>query len=161
MTETTTRETALQLWKQGQRAQISGDLESAVELYTRSIATHPTPEAYTFRGWAYSQRGRMSEAIAECEVAINLDPEFGNPYNDIGAYLLRQGKLDDAIPWLERAKRASRYEPRHFPCMNLGRIYMNKGMLIRAAQEFDEALALEPGEPTCQAALSRIRCHLH
>ena len=31
-------------------------------------------------------------------------PTFGNPYNDIGAYLIAKGELDEAIEWLEKAK---------------------------------------------------------
>jgi Flp pilus assembly protein TadD len=40
------------------------------------------------------------EAIAECHRAIEIDPDFGNPYNDIGAYLIERGDLRGAIPWL-------------------------------------------------------------
>ena len=53
--------------------------------------------------------------------------------NDIGSYLVKKGKLDEAIEWLEKAKTAPRYEPRHFPYMNLGRIYAQKGMVLRGA----------------------------
>ena len=49
----------------------------------------------------------LDDAIAQCEIAIELDPEFGNPYNDIGVYLMQQQRLDEAIPWLERANRPS------------------------------------------------------
>ena len=52
-----------------------------------------------------------------------VDQTFGNPYNDIGSYLVKKGEFDEAIEWLEKAKTAPRYEPRHFPYMNLGRIY--------------------------------------
>ncbi|NIO09761.1 MAG: tetratricopeptide repeat protein, partial [Deltaproteobacteria bacterium] len=45
----------------------------------------PTAEAYTFLGWTYSFMGQLNEAIEECQRAITLDPDFGNPYNDIGA----------------------------------------------------------------------------
>jgi hypothetical protein len=31
---------------------------------------------------------------------------------------------DEAIPWLGKAKQARRYEPRQFPFMNLGRVYL-------------------------------------
>ncbi len=70
--------------------------------------------------------GDSNEAIAQCEIAIQLDPEFGNPYNDIGVYFMQQQQFDDAIAWFERAKSAKRYEPRHFPYINLGRIYLNQ-----------------------------------
>ncbi|MBF8254778.1 MAG: hypothetical protein HW373_1473, partial [Deltaproteobacteria bacterium] len=71
---------------------------------------------------------------------------FGNPYNDIGVYLMQQEKFDEAIPWLERAKTAKRYEPRHFPYLNLGRVYAAKGMMIKALEEFREALRLHPDD---------------
>ena len=66
---------------------------------------HPTAEAHTFLGWSLSFQGRLEEATAECLRAIEIDPDFGNPYNDIGVYLMQQGKLDDAIPWLGRPSR--------------------------------------------------------
>src|SRR5687768_9470697 len=126
---------ALDLWEEGQLYHQKGDIERAIALYSKSIEIYPTAEAYTFRGWAYSASGRIDEAIAECKRAIEIDPDFGNPYNDIGSYLLRQGKTDEAIQWLEKAKLAPRYQPRHFPFMNLGRIYASQGMLIRAIAE--------------------------
>ncbi len=151
------RRRALQLWEEGQRHHLQGDVTRAIELYTRSLEVHPTAEAYTFRGWAYSFDDRIDEAIEECKKAIAVDPGFGNPYNDIGSYLVRKGMLDDAIEWFEQAKRAERYEPRHFPYMNLGRLFARKGMVIRAIREFEGALKVCPGEPHCLAALEELK----
>ena len=100
----------------------------SASIRNRSIP-FPTAEAYTFRGWAYQSFGRTDDAIEECKRAIQVDPDFGNPYNDIGAYLIAKGELDEAIEWLEKAKLAPKYEPRHFPFMNLGRLYAQKGMV--------------------------------
>jgi Tfp pilus assembly protein PilF len=105
--------------------------------------------------------GRIDDAIAECRRAIEVDPAFGNPYNDIGAYLIAKGELDEAVPWLEKAKTAARYDPRHFPFMNLGRIYAAKGMVKRAIDEFEGALAFAPGDPTCESALAQLRALLN
>ena len=55
----------------------------------RSIEIPPTAEAHTYLGWTYSLQGKLDEATAECLRAIEIDPEFGNPYNDIGVYLCR------------------------------------------------------------------------
>jgi len=137
------------------------DLNGAIELYTRSIETCPTAEAYTFRGWAYDAMGRVDDAIAECKKAIEADPTLGNPYNDIGAYLIAKGDLDDAIPWLQKAKQAPRYEPRHFPFMNLGRVYAAKGMIAAAIAEFEQALKIQPDEQGSQQMLSRLRAMLN
>jgi tetratricopeptide (TPR) repeat protein len=89
---------AWNFFQQAYEHQMKGELEEAVDLYKKSIASHPTAEAYTFLGWTYSFMGRLDDAIEECHHAIKVDPDFGNPYNDIGAYLIEQGKFDEAIP---------------------------------------------------------------
>jgi Tfp pilus assembly protein PilF len=148
---------ALELWEQGQRQHLSGALDKAIELYSKSIDVFPTAEAYTFRGWAYSFMGRIQEAIVECRRAIEVDPSFGNPYNDIGSYLMKLGRWDEALPWFEKAKMAPRYEPRHFPYMNLARLYARRRELARAIDELVGALRLCPGEPTCKTMLVELR----
>ena len=72
-------------------------------MFERSIEPHPTVEGHTFLGWSLSHLGRIDEAIAECKKAIAIDPDFGNPYNDIGVYLVELDRSDDAIAWLEEA----------------------------------------------------------
>lgn len=161
MDEEEQKKRALELWNAGYQRHLHNDLEGAIDLYNRSIQTCPTAEAYTFRGWAYEGMGRIDDAIAECRKAIEIDPDYGNPYNDIGAYLMAKGELDDAIPWLERAKQAPRYEPRHFPYMNLGRLYVAKGMITAAATEFARALEIEPTDRTSQQMLARLRAMLN
>jgi Tfp pilus assembly protein PilF len=152
---------AQQLFAEAYKLQMAGELEEAARRYQESIDCHPTAEAHTFLGWTYSFQDRLDDAIAECKKAIAIDPDFGNPYNDIGSYLLKQGKLDEAIPWLERAIEAKRYEPRHFPYCNLGRIYWAKGQLNRAIVEFERALEIDPGSRFAQGAIAAIKQQLH
>src|SRR3982074_1690666 len=129
-------EPATELWRAAHRRQMQGELDRAIELYRRSIAACPTAEAHTFLGWTYSFQGRLEDAIEECQKAIAVDPTFGNPYNDIGAYLIEMGRLDEAIPWLERATRATRYASPHFPRLNLARVYLAREMYSRALEQF-------------------------
>src|SRR5438034_1261864 len=63
--------------------QSAGELERAADAYERSIRLEATAEAHTFHGWALSFMGRYDAAIEECKRAIEVDPSFGNPYNDI------------------------------------------------------------------------------
>jgi Tfp pilus assembly protein PilF len=152
---------ALDLWEEAQQHHLGGDIKRAIELYTRSIEVFPTAEAYTFRGWAYSYQGRLRAAIAECEQAIAVDPDFGNPYNDIGSYLIGLGELDEAIAWLEKAKLAPRYQPRHFPYMNLARLFASRGQIARAIDELEGALAECPGDRGCTQMLEQLRRKLN
>lgn len=151
------QELAWEIFQQAYRAQMDGELDSAVDLYKSSIDIFPTAEAHTFLGWTYHFQGKVEEAIAECKRAIEIDPDFGNPYNDIGAYLISQGRHDEAIGWLEQAIRAPRYDPRHFAHFNLGRVYCAKGMFKRARQCFLEALRIEPRYTLASQAIENLR----
>jgi Tfp pilus assembly protein PilF len=148
---------AWELLQAGYRAQMKGELDRAVELYKDSLDLHPTAEAHTYLGWTYHYQGKAEDAIAECKRAIALDPDFGNPYNDIGAYLIALGRYDEAIPWLERAIEAPRYEPRHYPHFNLGRAYFAKGMITRARESFQQALQIEPDYTLAREAVESLR----
>ena len=160
MAITKDQERALELIEQAMKHQMAREFDDAIRLYKESIAVYPTADAHTYLGWAYSFLGRLNEAIAQCEIAIQLDPEFGNPYNDIGVYLMQQERLDDAIPWLERAKSAKRYEPRHFPHINLGRIYLTKGMLQKALEEFNGALKINPEDQELSQLVEELQTKL-
>jgi Tfp pilus assembly protein PilF len=151
------RERALDLWQEGTQTLMKGDVAEAIALFTESLKTEPSAEAYTFRGWAYSFQGRLEEAIEECRKAIATDPTFGNPYNDIGSYLVMLERPDEAIPWLQKAKTAPRYEPRHFPYLNLGRIYAARGDFAEAIAEFEGALALAPDDRMARSYLDALR----
>lgn len=143
MSQRDPREAAAELFEQAYRLQINGDYRQAIEFYTRSIAAFPTAEAYTFRGWTRSFMGDYDRAIEDCHQAINVDPDFGNPYNDIGAYLIEQDKWADAIPWFEKAMTAKRYEARCYPHFNLGRVYEHLRKWEKAKNYYAQAYALD------------------
>jgi tetratricopeptide (TPR) repeat protein len=138
------------------RAQMSGRLDEAIDLYKASLAICPTAEAHTFLGWVYSMQRHYEDAIAECHRAIEVDPDFGNPYNDIGAYLIELGQLDEAVGWLERAKQAKRYEPRQFPHINLARIHVMRHDITAAVRELRVAVAIEPEHASSRRELHRL-----
>jgi Tfp pilus assembly protein PilF len=152
---------ALVLFRQAYDHQMSGELDEAIQLYRASIEQHPTAEAHTFLGWTYSFQGRLEDAIAECHKAIVVDPAFGNPYNDIGAYLLEMERPDDAIPWLERATEAARYESYQFPWFNLGRAYEAKEQLARAIECYVQALQHDAEYAPAQKALRAARLQIN
>jgi tetratricopeptide (TPR) repeat protein len=152
---------AYDLFREAYEHHMDGELDLAVDLYRRSIETFPTAEAHTFLGWTYSFQGRLDEAIEECKKAIAIDPEFGNPYNDIGAYLIEKNLHEEAIPWLIKAARAKRYDNYHFAHYNLGRAYMGSDLLNMARSEFERALALHPGYEMARKGLTQVRLRIH
>jgi Tfp pilus assembly protein PilF len=140
----------------GTKRLLEGRVSEAIDLYEQSIHIKPTAEGYTFRGWAVSFLGDLDSAIEDCKRAIRIDPDFGNPYNDIGVYLMQKGQFNDAIPWFQTAKNAKRYEPRHFPYLNLGRVYLAKGESMRALDEFVRALEIRPDDGSALEAIQKI-----
>jgi tetratricopeptide (TPR) repeat protein len=152
---------ALALFKSAYEAQMRSDLDEAAELYRQSIESYPTAEAHTFLGWTYSFMGMTDEAIAECLSAIEVDPDFGNPYNDIGAYLIEKGDTNGAIVWLERAMKAPRYEAYFYPHFNLGRVYEAKGRAFEALREYKAAIELNPAYSLAIRAFRRLQSKLN
>ncbi len=124
--------------------QSAGELERAADAYERSLGLVRTAEAHTFLGWTYSFMGRYDEAIEECRRGIEVDPDFGNPYNDIGAYMIELGRLDEAIPWLEKAVASSRYCCYFYAHTNLARVYLHKRMPEKARRALQAALRVNP-----------------
>lgn len=142
--ELTPQQRAEVAWQAGYVFHLMGDYERAVTLFRASVDEHPTAEAHTFLGWSLSHMGKLEEAIAQCEIAIGLDPHFGNPYNDIGVYLIDLGRPEEAIPWLQKAIAAKRYCCYQFAHANLGRVLLGLGKVEEARRSFERALEHDP-----------------
>ena len=157
MSEEDEQKQAIEYFQRAYAHQMKGELDEALALYKKSIELFPTAEAHTFLGWTYSMMGSYDDAIAECHRAIEIDPDFGNPYNDIGAYLIEQGALDEAIHWLEKATRAPRYENYCFPHYNLGRVYERKHLWQKAKECYQDSLGHNPQYTLARTALRRLQ----
>ncbi|MCK5086841.1 MAG: tetratricopeptide repeat protein [Melioribacteraceae bacterium] len=124
--------------------QMKGKIREAIINYNASIEIHPTAEAYINLSWALSKEGRYRDAIQKCYKAIEIDRNLGNPYNEIGSYLIKLNKLDEAVIWLEEALNAENYDDKHYPYFNLGKIYERKGLWYEAIKMYDKALDYKP-----------------
>jgi Tfp pilus assembly protein PilF len=152
---------ARQLFHEAYEAQLAHDYERAIELYKRSIETYPTAEAHTFLGWVYSFQQRYDDAIEECLRAIGVDETLGNPYNDIGSYLLAKGDTYSSERWFKRALLAPRYESYAFPHFNLGRVYESRRKFLEAAKRYGLALEQKPDFTEAAISLRRMQGRLN
>jgi tetratricopeptide (TPR) repeat protein len=157
MADSELKQRAGEYFRRAYEHQQKGEYEEAIELYSHSIEAFPTAEAYTFRGWAYSFQHDYTQAIADCKKALKIDPDFGNPYNDIGAYLIEQNQWDAAIPWFLKALAASRYDAYCFPHFNLGRVYEQRREWGKAREHYSQALKLNPRYALAYHALRRLQ----
>ena len=156
-----TKYEAKRLFHEAYEAQLALNYERAIELYKRSIETFPTAEAHTFLGWVYSFQNRYDEAIEECLEAIRVDETLGNPYNDIGSYLLAKGDCYGCVRWFKRALFAPRYDSYAFPHFNLGRVFEMRRKYLDAVRHYTLALEQQPGFTEAAAALRRMQALLN
>jgi tetratricopeptide (TPR) repeat protein len=152
---------AVTIFHEAYDAQTTGDFDAAIRLYKKSIDVFPTAEAYTFLGWTYSFQGDYDRAIAECLAAIAVDAGFGNPYNDIGSYLIAKGNFYDCVRWFKLAIEAVRYEARAYPHFNLAHVYEKRGKLLEAVKHYALALDEQPNYTQAYTALRRLQQKLN
>lgn len=152
---------AVTLFNDAYAAQMEKDYETAIKLYKKSIDVFPTAEAYTFLGWTYSFQGEYDLAITECLAAIAVDETFGNPYNDIGSYLIAKGNYYDCVRWFKKAIDAPRYDARAFPHFNLATVYEKRGKFLEAARHYGLALDEQPNYVQAYKALRKLQERLN
>jgi len=150
------RRHARQLCALGRELLDGGHLSDAIETFDESLSVCATAEAFTFRGWARSRQGRLQHAISDCKRAIRIDPDLGNPYNDLGVYLVALGRMDEAFGWFAAAKETRRYRSRHFPFLNLGHLFMLEGKEGKALVEYVHALELDPGNQIAREGIAAL-----
>lgn len=148
---------AIRVFDLAYASQMKGDYDAAIRLYKESIEIFPTAEAYTFLGWTYSFMSDYDAAIAECVAAISVDADFGNPYNDIGSYLIAKGNFYDCERWFKLAIEAPRYESRAFPYFNLAAVYEKRGNFIEAAKHYGLAIEVQPNYKQAYKALRKLQ----
>lgn len=138
-----------------------GKYELAREKFKKANREFKSAESLTYWGWMEFQLGDIEKAIKLCKRAVKIDPEFGNPYNDIGSYLVVLGQEDEALEWFQKAIDAKRYDARHYPHINLGRLFLKRNLPMRALQEFKKAKKFSPSDPVILDAIESLSQTLH
>ena len=87
--------------------------------------------AYSNRGAAYIEKCEFDKAIADCDRAIELDPELAMAYSNRGAAYIGKGEPERAI---EDCNRAIELDP------ECALAYNNRGSAYAAKGEFDKGI---------------------
>lgn len=96
------------------------------------------------QGEQYLQEGRLSEAIAEFEAVVQLDPRSVEGHFRLGNAYFQQGQLDEAAAEFQKALDldSTNVDARS----NLGAVYYQRGEFAKAAAEFKQASSLQPND---------------
>lgn len=147
---------AVESFDKAYQLHLKGNIECAIKEYQASIDFFPTAKAYSFLGLAYGLQGNFELAIEECKNAIRLEPEYVNPYNEIGTYLISLGRDDEAISWFEKALEIKDKDINHLSYFNLGKIFEKKGNWLKALKYFNEAILIDPDYEPAQDEIIRL-----
>ncbi|MEE2759552.1 MAG: hypothetical protein VYA86_06205 [Candidatus Thermoplasmatota archaeon] len=123
--------------------------ELASEHQGEAFRLAPTAESATFLGWALSEMDDSWGALGWCRKAIECDARLGNPWNDIGAILMRLEQPSAAIPWLAAATRAQRYDAPGHPWSNLALAHEALGNRMASYDAARTALEYLPDDENC------------
>ncbi|MEM1168732.1 MAG: tetratricopeptide repeat protein [Cyanobacteria bacterium P01_H01_bin.35] len=109
-----------------------------------SSSSSPTPnfETLTQQAELYYAQGQLSEAIACCREALNLQPNWPPTYVTLANILQAQGKISEAISLYYRA---IEFNPDLSQAhVNLGSMFYRQGKLEEAIACYRKAIQLQP-----------------
>jgi tetratricopeptide (TPR) repeat protein len=150
----------LNFFEQAQKLVSNKKMLEAIPIIREARRFKDTPMIITLEAWCQFALGKSQIAQSLCLKAIELDPEYGPAYNDLGSYLLEEDKLDDALKLFAKAKRATFFPQREYPYINCGRVYLKRNDFKNAREEFIYANLLSPDRPEILRTLEMIQKNL-
>jgi len=96
-----------------------------------TVNTESTAVQFNQQGETYLSQGKLEEAIASCEQALKMHPNFAPAYKTLGKALQAQGRMEEARHWYAKAVEI---EP------NFAEVYANLGSLCAQQEKWQEAI---------------------
>ena len=108
-------------------------------------------------GLVLGREGDFAGARARFVAAIAQRPDYAEAHANLGLALVALGRLEEALPHLERAVQLA---PRAETFATYGRALAIAGRLEQAAALYEHALELDPAQPEARTTLATIRRQL-
>jgi predicted Zn-dependent protease len=120
---------------------VTGGREGEFELMKAAmVADYSDPRAALDRFQAQAKRAPKGRSAAS---------EYG-----LGRLYLRQGRVDEALPYLQEAARMASSSP--YVMSSLGAVYFQMGKLEEAQRVLETALVLSPSSPVAHLRLAQV-----
>ena len=112
-------------------------------LWTRTLAvTTDNYIAHNDLGEVFAQAGRLDEAIAHFQEAVEIKPDHASAHNNLGHALVREGKLNEAMGHFQTALEIQpNFADAYY---NLGVALMQEGRVDEAMAHYQKAMEIQP-----------------
>lgn len=135
------------LWRSGQR-------QEAAKFYMQAVEVRPDyPLAHFNLATAFLTINQFTQAEAGFRKAVELLPDYPDAQVGLGRALMGQGKLEEAIQWLEKGATG---KPNPATWLHLGRAQAEHGEAARAISSLRKALELRPDWPQAMGELAWV-----
>jgi tetratricopeptide (TPR) repeat protein len=126
--------------------------ENEETLWTDTLAKNPGCwVGYNNLGLALVQEGRLDEAIAPYQKALEIEPDYAGAHNNLGGVFLQKGLMDEAMAQFQKALEIN---PNYVKARNnLGIALARKGRVDEAIRQYQEALKIDPNDADTQVSL--------
>jgi arylsulfatase A-like enzyme/Tfp pilus assembly protein PilF len=144
-----------QLMGTGEDAYAAGDFETALESFSRIVASDPTnPQAAVFRARTLMGMGRIDEAAEEFLRVTEIDPTNSTPYFHLGNIAQGRGRLEEALAHYRKALDLTPGSPEALA--NIGSALFEKGLADSAERVLRRAIRGDPESPTANLNLGTV-----
>lgn len=141
----------------GLAAALNGDLPLATATLEEGVELHPHAAVlHNNLAVVQERRGSYETAARTLEHALLEDANVVHLYKNLGDYLYRAQRYDEAFDALTRAVRLDVAHGADV-YLKLGNIHYRRGLMQDAQQAWAQAIALEPGNRIVQANLEALR----
>jgi tetratricopeptide (TPR) repeat protein len=130
----------------------AGEFVDNETLWTYALAQNPqSAVAHNNLGTAYNAEQRPQDALAQFQLAVQLEPDFAEANYNLGSALAKAGRFGEAIPHLQEALKT---HPRDLQALNdLGYAFVHQGRVAEAIDLYQQALASSPDVAALQINL--------
>lgn len=102
----------------------------------------------------YLAEGRLNEAVAACESALKIEPNFAAACQTLGKVMQVRGEIEQAKQWYESALDRNPNLPEVYA--NLGILYFQQKQWEKAIASCEKAIALAPNFAAAYRQLAKV-----
>ncbi|MGN6740741.1 type IV pilus biogenesis/stability protein PilW [Dyella sp.] len=141
----------------GQHYLEGGDLQTAMEKLTKALQFDDDyAPAHTVIAVVYERINDLPNAELHYRRAVALEPAKGGPNNNLGAFLCRTGKPQEAETYFRKAVADPFYKTPDVALTNAGVCQLKSSSVVAAQQDFRDALKKNPNNSEALFQLAKL-----